>query len=190
MKITLLRHGEPEFKLSGKVKACDLGAIAKAYDVTGIVGNAPDDAVVLSKEHNVVVCSSLPRSLQSAEALGVVDVHLASSLFNETSVPYFTAGSLTLPIGVWVFILRILWYFGFSRNGESLAATKERAKQAAHKLLKLAAEFESVLLVGHGFINYFIAKELLANNWQGPSNSGRNYWAFGVYRYTAEKLIN
>ncbi len=183
MQITLLRHGKPEFELAGNVRACDLSGIAKSYDLSGILGSPPKEAIGLAQDHNIVVCSDLLRSLQSAEALGVTNVHSADSIFRETSIPHFNKGSITLPIGAWVLILRIMWLFGFSKNGESFSAAKEQAKVAAQRLIQLAKQFERVLLVGHGFINHFIAKELLSNNWLGPSRLGSKYWEYGVYRY-------
>ncbi|NOX43669.1 MAG: phosphoglycerate mutase family protein [Gammaproteobacteria bacterium] len=185
MNITLLRHGKPEFELAGNVRACDLSDFARSYDLSGITGNPPSEVIDLTKKHKIVVCSDLPRSLQSAKALGVAEVHSASSVFTETSIPHFDNGSIKLPISLWVLLLRSLWYVGFSRNGESLSAAKNRAKLAAQELISLAKQFDKVLLVGHGLINYFIAKELLSNNWLGPSSPGRKYWEYGVYRYSA-----
>ena len=79
-------------------------------------------------------------------------------------------------------LLRGLWFLGFSKNTESISVAKSRAKQASEKLIELAAEYQSVLFVGHGFLNHYIAKELLANNWIGPSSPGKKYWEFGAYR--------
>jgi len=183
MQITLLRHGKPEFELTGSARACDLPEMARSYDLSGISDSPPNDVVTVAKRHNIVVCSDLPRSQQSANALGVAEVHSTTSLFNETGIPHFSNGSIKLPLNVWLILLRSLWFFGFSQNGESLTAAKQRGKLAAQELIKLAENNERVLLVGHGFINYFIAKELLSNNWSGPAQPGRNYWEYGIYRY-------
>lgn len=181
MRITLLRHGKPAFELTGNVRAKDLGEIAKSYDLAGITGSPPRETVAAVQGNNVVICSHLGRSLDSAKALGFTQIHLKDPLFRENSIPHFSGGSVTLPINVWVVVLRILWLFGFSRNGESLANAKGRARQAAAQLAKFAAKHKSVLLVGHGFINHFIAKELLANGWMGPSKPGNGFWEHGVY---------
>ena len=185
MQITLLRHGKPEFELSGNVKACELSEIAKCYDLSGIIDAPPKDAMIQTKMQDIVVCSNLPRSLQSAKALGVTEVYLATPVFREASIPHFSSGSIKLPINAWVILLRGLWYFGFSKNGESLVATKERAKQATQELIRMAKQFDSVLLVGHGFINYFIAKELLSQKWRGPKKPASDYWNYSVYQYNA-----
>lgn len=75
--------------------------------------------------------------------------------------------------GVWIVLVRVLWVLGFSRNGESLRNAKKRANHAAARLVELAEEHQQILLVGHGFINYFIAKELRKRGWSGPSRPGR-----------------
>jgi hypothetical protein len=82
-------------------------------------------------------------------------------------------------------LLRYMSVFGFSQNGESLSMAKKRAQVAASALIDIAHVHGSVLLVGHGFINYFLAKELLSRNWAGPSKPGGGYWEYGVYQYHA-----
>ncbi|MCU7927406.1 MAG: histidine phosphatase family protein [Candidatus Thiodiazotropha sp. (ex Dulcina madagascariensis)] len=182
MQITLLRHGKPVFELSGKVRAKELSNIAKLYDASGIVGEPPREVMAAVEGHNAVVCSNLARSMESARALGFHKIHLTEPLFRETAIPHFNSGSVMLPISAWVFILRSLWLLGFSRNGESFAGAKRRAVEAAQRLIQLANEYGSVLLVGHGLINHLIAKELLMEGWVGPSRSGRGFWDYVVYR--------
>jgi broad specificity phosphatase PhoE len=181
MRITLLRHGKPTFELKGNVRAKDLSEIAKSYDLAGILGDPPRETVEAVQGNNKVVCSHLTRSIESAKALGYTELYLKEPLFCESAIPHFSRGSIPLPISVWVVILRLLWLFGFSRNGESFVSAKKRAKQAATTLVKLADEHQSVLLVGHGFINHFIAKELRKSGWLGPSKPGKGYWGYGVY---------
>jgi broad specificity phosphatase PhoE len=181
IRITLLRHGKPAFELKGNVRGKDLGMIAKSYDSSGIVGVPPRDTVSAIQGNHVVVCSHLTRSVESAKALGCSEVHVKDPLFCETAIPHFSSGSIPLPASFWIVVLRLLWLFGFSRNGESLNDARRRAKQAADRLIKLAEAHQNVLLVGHGFINHFIAKELLNSNWRGPSKPGTGYWGYGIY---------
>lgn len=181
MRITLLRHGKPAFELKGKVRAKDLGEIARSYDLSGIADVPPKETVEAAQGSCFVVCSHLERSLDSAKALGCSEIHLSDALFCETAIPHFDSGSITLPVGVWAVILRLLWLFGFSRNGESFADARKRARHAAVRLAELADEHQHVLLVGHGFINHFIAKELKKNGWSGPSKPGQGFWEYAVY---------
>jgi broad specificity phosphatase PhoE len=48
---------------------------------------------------------------------------------------------------------------------ESFRKAKKRAKQASELLVKYVEEHQSVVLVGHGFFNRLIAKEL--KKWAG-----------------------
>lgn len=182
MQITLLRHGKPAFELKGNVRALELGLIARSYDLSGIADLPLDETVLAVQSSQFVVCSHLPRSIESAKALGFSDIHLQDLLFSETSIPHFSRGLLSLPAGVWLVLLRVLWLFGFSKNGESFKQSKNRARLAADKLIELAETHHDVLLVGHGFINHFIAKELKQRGWQVSLKPGRNYWEYGVFK--------
>jgi len=183
MQITLLRHGEPAFKLSGVVRAKELQGITRSYDASGIVDGPPPQVVEALWSNKYIVCSDLMRSLDSAEAFAFDEIHRVDRLFREAAMPHFGSGALALPIGLWVVLLRSLWLFGFSRNGESFTHTKARARLAARRLTELAARHERVLLVGHGFINYLIARELRAGGWHGPKQPGKRYWEYGVYGF-------
>jgi broad specificity phosphatase PhoE len=183
MQITLIRHGQPSFHFAKWISAKNLVNTIDAYDAAEISGTPPLEAKKLASTHRIVVCSNLPRSISSAQALGFDNIHSGDALFQEISMPYFSTGSLKLPISTWVILLRVLWLFGFKRNGESLTDARIRAKQAAQLLIELATNHEKVLLVGHGLMNRFIAKELLSNNWDGPNNPGSRYWAYSTYSF-------
>lgn len=185
MEITLIRHGKPTFELKGKTKARDIGEIIRRYDLSGIADEPPENAKQHASACHVAVCSDFTRSLESAKALGFSDILLSAPVFREIAAPHFKTGSLTLSVSAWGLLLRGLSTMGFSRNGESLEMAKKRAQVAASTLIDMAHEHQSVLLVGHGFVNYFIAQELLARNWVGPSKPGGGYWEYGVYQYPA-----
>lgn len=182
MQITIVRHGKPDFNWKRSVKENELGNLVKDYDAAGIIDLPPENLKSLVNQHNYIVCSNLPRSIQSAKAIGARKIHLSDSIFKEMSIPHLNQMKIKLPVKVWAVLLRVLWFIGFSKNTESISIAKNRAKQAAQKLIELANKHESILLVGHGFTNHYIAKELLANNWAGSSSPGKKYWEFGVYK--------
>ena len=183
MKITLLRHGKPDFEWGRSLKGSDFRKIVREYDSSGIVGTPPKNTLDLIKKHECIVCSDFPRSIQSAKALGANSIYLSSPIFREMNPPYFDNLPLKMPLKYWVVVLRILWFLGFSKNAESISDAKKRAKRASEELIKLANQHDSVLFVGHGFLNHYIAKELLKSNWRGSKNSGKKYWEFGAYNY-------
>jgi broad specificity phosphatase PhoE len=181
VRITILRHGKPDFEWGRNVRGSDFRRLESNYDSAGIVGIPPEESRNLIKHHEIVVCSDLPRSIQSAQALGANTVHFSSPVFREMNLPYFDRAPFTLPLKLWVVMLRSLWFLGFSKNTESLLKARARARVASNTLVELAAKHESVLLVGHGFLNHYVAKELLALNWVGPRSPGKKYWEFGTY---------
>jgi len=190
-KITLMRHGKPAFELKGKARSHDIEEIIKNYDLSGLskeLEQPPPAAKEKALSCNVVVCSDLCRSIESAKALGFTDIHKIDAVFREVAMPHFNSGLLKISVSTWSVLLRCMSVFGFSQNGESLSMAKKRAALAASVLIEVAQTNKSVLLVGHGFINYFIAKELLSRNWAGPSKPGDNYWGHGVYRSGAYRL--
>lgn len=188
MEIILLRQGRPEFNISGKARAGELPNIVARYNESGIVDSPPEDAKELALRCSAVICSDLPRSLHSANALGFREITMSNPMFREVAIPHFNRGSISLPLNVWATILRTMSVFGYSANGESLSMAKNRANIAATNLIEVAHQHNRIMLVGHGFINYFIAKELLSNKWIGPSKPGKDYWSYDVYRHGAQAL--
>lgn len=185
MEITLIRHGKPTFELKGKAKARDIGQIISRYDLSGIEDEPPEHAKQRASACHVAVCSDFIRSLESAKALGFSDILPSDPVFREIAIPHFKQGSLTMSVNAWGILLRCMSVLGFAQNGESLSMAKQRAQVAASTLIDMAHEHQSVLLVGHGFVNHFIGQELLARNWVGPRKPGGGYWEYGVYHYRA-----
>ncbi len=184
-KIILIRHGKPSFELKGKAQSKDIKEITRNYDLSGISEESPKISKEMALTCNVVVCSDFNRSIDSAKALGFNEIHLSDPIFREVAIPYFRGGSFKMPVSAWAIFLRCMSVVGFSRNGESISMAKSRAKIATEVLIDIAQNHESTLLVGHYFINYFIAKELLSRNWVGPSKPDNGYWEYTVYNYNA-----
>ncbi|MEO4016319.1 MULTISPECIES: histidine phosphatase family protein [Pseudomonas] len=128
----------------------------------------------------VIVSSSAPRALTSVRALGLQPT-LIDEIFCEAQLPY---GRWTLPRlspFTWAFILRILWLCGFSGKVESARKARTRANTAAQRLQSLTSE-GAVLLLGHGFMNRMIAKQLEAAGWTRKKSNGNRYWGATTYR--------
>ncbi len=187
MKIVLLRHGKPDITEFGKLRASELCRWIESYNSAGIIENHQPsrEAIEISHNCNAVVCSDLPRSVESARVLRIKEINQIEPIFREMGLPYANWPSPKLSPNVWAALFRILWFFGYSSNAESLRAAKRRAASGANMLKEISYNNDSVLLVGHGFVNKFIAKELLSSGWQGPSSPGKKYWEFGVYEYKA-----
>ena len=181
MEIVLLRHGKAEIELEGFLSAKEFKVLVKKYTKTGIKDNPPEKLKELFNSY-YVVSSELTRSLKSAKKIGFNEIHFSSDLLNETAIPHYDDGFIKLPVVVWLIYYRLIWLFGFSKNGESFSQAKSRAKQAVEKLIILAEEKEKLIIIGHGLMNRLIAKQLISMGWVGPVSPGKKYWEYGAYK--------
>ena len=180
MEIILLRHGKPDIELKGNLNAGKFKQLIAEYSQSGIK-DIPSEQLKKCFNCHYVVCSNLVRSTESAEKLNLENIHVSDALFRETEIPHFDKSFFSLPVIVWLILLRIMWLFGFSKNGESFSQAKVRSKQAAEKLTLLAQENEKIIVVGHGLANRLIGKQLRKNGWQTSQRRGKSYWEFRKY---------
>lgn len=185
MLIVLLRHGKPKIRTDLWVSAAELGKWVAEYNAAGIDHNypPPEEAIEQVKSCQFVVCSSLPRSTESAVALGSKRVGNCESLFRELDLPYANWRFPRLSLPSWAVFFRLMWAFGYSKNGESVSAGRERAKRCTERLAEMAAEHGRVVFVGHGALIWFVARRLKEAGWSGPKKAPRRHWEFGVYSY-------
>ena len=183
MKIILLRHGKPDFKIPKYIASKEIVKAIDLYDKAGIASDSIPSQKSINVANNVkvIICSHLPRSLQSAQKLTEKDIYLSDKLFREASLPSSNSVFPKLPPMAWFTIFRILWLLGYTKNGESITVTRQRAKQATEKLIEIAEQHQQVLLVGHGVFNHLIATELKKQGWNTSKKSPRKHWEYASY---------
>jgi len=188
MRIILLRHGKVNYPPITMLSADSFKAWVADYDANELdVNSKPDDhAIEMATQADAVVCSALPRSVESAKYLQICDVTIVDSLFNEAGIPIANWRFPRLSVRIWAITFRLAWLFGYCRNSESCTEARTRASQAVDKLIAMANEYDSVLLVGHRIFNHFIAKELRARAWTGPKRPTKKYWQFGVFTWNSK----
>lgn len=184
LQIVLLRHGMPRIDKDRRLSAAEFGRWVAAYDLAGIDPSCapPLAAIEQARSCGHIVCSDLPRSLESAAAMGIADIHRGEPLFREMGMPHARLSFPRLPVSAWSMLFRLLWAAGYAGKAESFAAARARARAGAERLVHLAAEHGTVLLVGHGSLLWFIARHLRKQGWSGPQAAPRKYWEFAVYR--------
>ena len=184
MEIILLRHGEPDIPASSKLSASAFCGWVKDYNAAGLsMSSKPThEALTCASDCNAIVCSNLPRSIESGKALNAEKVILSDSIFNEAELPSANWSRLKLSPKLWAVFFRVLWLLGYSRNSESFTEAKKRAVEAVKILAELANEHNKVIFVGHGVYNRMLANKLRINGWAGPKNPGSKHWAYGVYK--------
>lgn len=180
-KIILMRHGQPKLAATDKMSALEMKDWIEQYDSSDITKHpVPEASKQLAATAKVIVSSNLPRALTSVQALGLKPA-LVDGLFREAPLPYGHWRLPRLSPFVWAFILRILWLWGYSHGVESVGTAKRRASTAAQRLQSLASE-GPVLLLGHGFMNRMIARQLEADGWTRQAGNGSQYWSATVYQ--------
>jgi broad specificity phosphatase PhoE len=185
LRIVLLRHGRPKLPTFAKLSARDFSQWIDAYNLAPLDQSLPppQSAFAITQSCSTVVCSHLHRSTDSAHTLGKTNIDYIDPLFREVDLPYAQIAWPKLSANFWLVCFRILWLLGYAPHCESLVTAKKRAVIGADRLQQLAEQKGSIIFVGHGFINKFIAQALLTKGWQGQSSNKFNsrYWQFSVY---------
>ncbi|KAB8125936.1 histidine phosphatase family protein [Gracilibacillus oryzae] len=174
MEITLIRHGKSACLHERNMTSEKFSAWVKRYDDNGVITETayPEESLRKIRMAELIVTSDLKRSIQSAALLSNERNTVSLPLFRETDLPTLSSNirGLVLHSTIWASVLRILWFCGYSNGKESFRHAKQRAETAADHLIELAHKHEKIALVGHGFFNRFIAKELVKKGWHGARN--------------------
>lgn len=184
MEIVVVRHGRPKNLDSRKVvNALEFGQWVDSYSNTGLDNSHPPPVATVSKANSCqyVVCSDLPRAIESVAVLVAGRAIEQDPLFRECEMPYMRWRGLKLPVAVWSIVFRLLHIFGYSREVESFKKARARANHCAARLNSLAQEHESVLLVGHGTLNWLISRKLIQGGWSTQRRASGGYWSYGVF---------
>ncbi|HET6437798.1 MAG TPA: histidine phosphatase family protein [Anaeromyxobacter sp.] len=179
MEIVLVRHGRVAFDRRARVHQPDLAARLAQFREAGIVqGTIPPPKVRRLAERVAHLTSSdLPRAVESARALARSQPVPADALFREADVPPDLPLPLPLRFSTWVALGRLAWLLGYTSQCESGRQVRERARRAALRLAQLASQHGSVMLVGHGYFNILLARELRRLGFQGPRLGPRRNWS-------------
>jgi broad specificity phosphatase PhoE len=183
MQIIIVRHGKPLLQSQTSISSIDFEYWIKNYNQAELCRDAaPQSEIInLAKDCGVVICSNLSRSLDSAKLLGINNIFRSEYNLREMEMPCGKLFGISLKPKYWAIIFRVLWFCGYSKKSESFKDAKLRAEQAALMLESIAKEKQSVLFVGHGLLNRFIAKNLVSRGWKAEKKMGSNYWDFGVF---------
>lgn len=183
-KIILLRHGEVEIANYKCISANQFGKWIVKYNNADIKSefSSKDEIKDLLNSTNILICSNLKRSVQSLEVFDRIPFEI-NDIFNEAQLPFSNWKLLKLNPKIWLLIFRLLWLFGYSQNSESFKETKQRAKKATKRLIKLSQENKTVLLVGHGIMNKLIQKELVSLKWIESKKLQNKNWCYGVFEF-------
>jgi broad specificity phosphatase PhoE len=178
LQILLVRHGRPAVDYRTRIPGSAFGAWLRSYDEAplDVTFLPPADLRARVSTIGWIASSPLRRSRESAALLAPGRPVVCDALFAEAGIPSTIHVSLALRPRHWTLLLRVAWLCGWSRGAESVHEARRRAHRAAARLVELAREHRSVILIGHGEINRMISRVLRRMGWHGPV-SGSAYWS-------------
>ncbi|MBV7504828.1 histidine phosphatase family protein [Bacillus sp. sid0103] len=187
MEISLIRHGRSRFTDNKPISCEKFIDWMEQYDSHGVFeeNSYPTETLEKIRSAAAVLTSDLKRSIESAGILNPNRKARINPLFRETELPTPSTdyGGLKLNPTIWAVLLWCLWFSGYSRNCESIGDAEARARRAAKVLIKYAHEHNRVALVGHGFFNSLIAKELIKAGWRGKKTTSLIHWDCTTYSF-------
>ncbi|WP_203363574.1 histidine phosphatase family protein [Bacillus sp. REN10] len=185
MEISLIRHGRSTHADRTWINGSQFEEWVKQYNAAGVLAEAnfPEDTKKKIACAKLVITSDLKRAIHSAHLLSHQADIVSSPLFREIGMPRISLAKVKAPPAFWSAVLRSCWFLGYSAQTESLHQAKKRAKEASEQLIRSATQYETIVLVGHGFFNRYIAKELENSGWKSMKRPGRKHWNCTTYFY-------
>ena len=189
-RIFLVRHGKVDIDQSKLIAGRTLSSFVGHYDKAGIVTSMllPRRVLEIGRTANLIVCSDRRRALESASLMAPDADILSGAEYREAGLPTAIRTGIRLRADLWMAVARAAWFFGWAPECETVHNVKARAMQAAVNLLHLASERGSVVFVGHGLLNRYIASCLRREGLVGPRLISTRPW--GLAEYRGEALPN
>lgn len=189
LEIYLIRHGKTCWSKRERMSLEEFEQWMAAYDESGVVtADIPRATIDIACRAKLVVASDTRRAVESARAIAPHKAIVVDPMFREAElrVPRGTPKGIRLSPSLWAVFLRCLWFglriFGNAEAGAIHDELRARARKAARELIRLAQQESPVVLVGHGWFNMLIARELRSGGWWGPLHPSAGYWAATLYR--------
>ncbi|WP_028399350.1 histidine phosphatase family protein [Ectobacillus panaciterrae] len=186
MQISLIRHGRSNLH-SDFMNMKQFQEWLEHYDREGIAEETefPKDTVRAIQTAKFVISSTSARAIQSAALLTNSLSFVQNPIFCDAALPSVLGAPewIKLKPHGWMFVNRMLWLAGHSKEIESYEQARFRARQAVDLLIGYAHCYQKVALVGHGYFNSMIAKELKQRGWAGPVFISHEHWGCTTYTY-------
>ncbi|WP_432463413.1 histidine phosphatase family protein [Agarivorans sp. QJM3NY_33] len=181
MEIVLVRHGKPSAAVYPKLSAAGFVAWVRKYHHSGLlVDSLPPQQLKSQLESHYVVGSDLKRAVESA--IRCTDQPPKTyKLLREMEIPRYKL-PFTIKANYWLYLNRLLWTIGLKGPFESYSEAKQRACLAAELVICLAEEHQKVAVFGHGYLQFFMRKQLVKRGWKLQASSS-SHW--GLSRLTA-----
>jgi len=158
MEIILYRHAEPVVSNNEIISGHNFPQWVQRYNESGIFIRE----IKVEKEE-IVYTSDLVRSIETGRLIGKKIIQ--NPLFREAEIPLIKFPAIRFKAKFWLFISRSLWLFGLRTKCESFKEARQRTRKIVERIELQLLESGKIVIVGHGFINRMIKKELSHRGW-------------------------
>lgn len=169
LQIYLIRHAKPDLKKKSFYSKKEAQQYIEDYNTVPIIPFEQNMVEVNLRPGHVIYSSNLIRSKQTAQTIfGGKYPIVSDSIFREYELRVVNINTIIkIPLFLWQAFSRGSWMLGWNHGGiESRSEAKIRTKLAAEKLISVAHNEETAVLVAHGMLNGGIEKELKKRGWK------------------------
>lgn len=177
--IIIARHGKPALSRKVKLTWREYRDWWKQYDLGGLAEGqkVPKRLAAWVEKADVVISSSLPRAVQSAELVSGRSPDFVYDGLVEAALPSPPFGPLKLRPKSWGTYARIVWFCGWSDGMESHGEARARANAMCETLAGHANGGKIVYVSGHGWFNRMLKGSLMKRGWACKSQNGDLHWS-------------
>ena len=180
-----MRHGRPAVASWGRhrITGRDIGQWYRRYDELGLAGKVEPPAVLreLAASAGCIVASDSRRAMESAMRLAAADRIRVEPALREVAFPDSLDVPIRLSPNTWLMLARAAQLLNACDSEERVRDVRLRAAAVVERLATLAEEHGTVLAIGHGWFNHFVANELRKRRWRGPMRPSTGYWDTTTY---------
>ncbi len=178
-----MRHGAVDIEIDRAwINGAEFPQLLVQYDQSTIRADSEPAKEALERfSDHFIVSSDLIRAIASAQRFHPNAPQQRLAIFREVDGAYLAIAWLKLSPKLWAVLFILMWLAGLFAYKQSIREAKQRAELAADVLEQLAEQHGKVLLLGHGFMNIYIARVLRQRGWLGPKTPAKRHWEFGVY---------
>lgn len=180
-QIILIRHAKVDSESKERIYAASLKNWIEQYDNAEICADSlpTQKTIDVVEQADIVVTSKLQRTIDTAKVLDT-DIYESNVLFNEAEIPEIEIPFLKCKPNSWLVIARVLSLLGFGKSASSHKTSKLQAKEGSQRLIEFSKKHTTVVLIGHGGMNWLLRKSLVKKGWTLQAGPSSKNWGMTV----------
>ena len=193
-RLFLIRHGPSAHpSMSGLLDHAAIERWRAGYDACGIERDAMPPAELVERIGGVdrVLCSDLPRTMESARAIWSGKAIESTALLREVPLPIPTLGGIRAPFAIWATAIAVGWGVDILRGEDCPREDEERVQSAmawCEERQREAGESATLAVVTHGVMRRLLATRLCERGWTMHGRRSYDPWSAWELRKNSAPL--